>query len=440
MSEERENWLPNLVGGVSIWKLAPDLNQERFFDGRLLVPETEGSESLPVKVNWDLTGLTPLAEARASDPSGVDKAIQDFLAALKRVGKVMSEGGSGFDKYREAFTMPALDADGGANYFYDAKSKKLHVINWGASPRRIKLKKQYLFGYQDFGTLIERAQQGAAVAAVAGAAAAGSAAAASADATPEEKPGEKPGETKDEEAKDDQAPDRTWLWIALAVVLLVLAVILAVALKDCGKEVAAGPDGSVAGADGSVPDGGDGFIYGHAIDDGGIAATVLHDGGLEAGTATSDAGPDAMIASQDAGPDAAASSRDGGRRRDGGGNGNGSGSGSGNGSGNGSGSGSGSGAGRPPRDSQGRIVYGRHRDPGGNIVYWIEGDQGAPVALPHREHYHPEAMQWRIVGGTDRVYDFDGTGPNFHVYLYPNENFDGVLVQWRDRSGSWHDH
>ncbi len=41
-------WLPNLVGGVSIWKLAVDLNEAKFFDGRLLVPETEGSESLPV--------------------------------------------------------------------------------------------------------------------------------------------------------------------------------------------------------------------------------------------------------------------------------------------------------------------------------------------------------------------------------------------------------
>jgi hypothetical protein len=73
-------------------------------------------------------------------------------------------------------------------------------------------------------------------------------------------------------------------------------------------------------------------------------------------------------------------------------------------------------------------------------VYWIEGDEGTPVSLPNREHYHPEAMQWRIVGGTDRVYDFDGAGPNFHVYLYPNENFAGVLVQWRDRAGNWHDH
>ena len=28
-SDEHESWLPNLVGGVSIWKLAPDLNEEQ---------------------------------------------------------------------------------------------------------------------------------------------------------------------------------------------------------------------------------------------------------------------------------------------------------------------------------------------------------------------------------------------------------------------------
>ena len=65
MTESKENtWLPNLVGGVSIWKLAVDLNEPKFFDGRLLVPETEGSESLPVTVRWDLTGLTPLLNYR----------------------------------------------------------------------------------------------------------------------------------------------------------------------------------------------------------------------------------------------------------------------------------------------------------------------------------------------------------------------------------------
>ena len=56
-------WLPNLVEGVSIWKLARDLNEDKFMGGRLLVPETEGSDSLPTSIQWNLEGLLPLAEA-----------------------------------------------------------------------------------------------------------------------------------------------------------------------------------------------------------------------------------------------------------------------------------------------------------------------------------------------------------------------------------------
>ena len=77
-------WLPNLVGGTSIWKLGVDLNEAKFMDGRLLVPETEGSESLPVTVRWDLTGLVPLSEARAKHPEDSAAAIRDFQAALQR--------------------------------------------------------------------------------------------------------------------------------------------------------------------------------------------------------------------------------------------------------------------------------------------------------------------------------------------------------------------
>ena len=111
-------WLPNLVGGTSIWKLAVDLNEPKFFDGRLLVPETEGSESLPVTVRWDLTGLIPLKEAREKHPDETAAATTDFQTALERVAKVFATPSSGFDKYKDAFTVPSLDADGGANYFY----------------------------------------------------------------------------------------------------------------------------------------------------------------------------------------------------------------------------------------------------------------------------------------------------------------------------------
>ena len=144
---ENQTWLPNLVGGVSIWKLAVDLNESKFFDGRLLVPETEGSESLPVTVRWDVTGMVPLAEARAKYPAETDAAVADFRAALDRVAKVFQTPNSGFDRYKEAFTVPSLDADGGAHYFYAPDQKKLFVTNWGASPRSMGGKAEYVFGY-----------------------------------------------------------------------------------------------------------------------------------------------------------------------------------------------------------------------------------------------------------------------------------------------------
>ena len=161
MTEENENnsWLPNLVGGVSIWKLAPDLNEEHLFDGRLLVPETEGSDSLPARVEWDLTGLVPLPEARDEYPERVQAAIDDFFSCLERTAAVFQEGGSGFDRYKEAFTVPAVSLDDGAHYFFDPQSDALRVINWGASPRKIKHSHEYVFGYAEFQDLIRQEQE-----------------------------------------------------------------------------------------------------------------------------------------------------------------------------------------------------------------------------------------------------------------------------------------
>ena len=158
-TDENESWLPNLVGGVSIWKLAPDLNEEQFFDGRLLVPDTEGSDSLPVRVEWDLTGLVPLPEAREEHAGEVETAIKEFFTCLERTAQVFEKGGSGYDKYKAAFTVPALDADGGAHYFFDSSDGKLKVVNWGASPRKIRHEKHNLFGYQDFGALIKKEEE-----------------------------------------------------------------------------------------------------------------------------------------------------------------------------------------------------------------------------------------------------------------------------------------
>jgi len=153
-----ESWLPNLVGGVSIWKLAADLNEDKFFGGRLLVPETEGSETLPSKVSWDLTGLVPLSQARTSHGEAVQKAIEEFFACLEAVGKVFGDESSGFHAYKDAFTIPALEAqspDDGDHYFFDPRTQKLMVINWGASPRSITSSRDFLFGYLDFDQLFE---------------------------------------------------------------------------------------------------------------------------------------------------------------------------------------------------------------------------------------------------------------------------------------------
>ena len=151
----KPNWLPNLVGGVSIWKLAQDLNQQRFFDGRLLVPETEGSESLPTTVTWDVASLVPLREARAKHPAETDKAVKDFLACLDVVSKELASSESGYFKFKDALTFPSgLDGAGedGA-YFFDPASGKLKVINWGASPREIAGSQKLVFGWEDWGAL-----------------------------------------------------------------------------------------------------------------------------------------------------------------------------------------------------------------------------------------------------------------------------------------------
>ena len=150
MSKPPQSWLPNLVGGVSIWKLASDLNDPKHFDGRLLEPETEGSDSLPTKVSWDLTGMIPLSEARQKHPEEAERAIGEFVAALKRVSAEFDDEASGYHKFKEAFTVPGLDADDGAHYHYHPAEKKLYVINWGASPRTLRQEQNFLFGYGSF--------------------------------------------------------------------------------------------------------------------------------------------------------------------------------------------------------------------------------------------------------------------------------------------------
>ncbi|RYG67768.1 hypothetical protein EON77_16155, partial [bacterium] len=163
MSTTQKAWLPNLVGGVSVWKLAEDLNAPGFMDGRLLVPETEGAESLPTEVRWNVDGLLPFAEAQRQNPEGVQRAVTDFQTTLGAVEKTLAAEESGYARYREAFTMPTIDAAGEDQYFFDASKERLRVKNWGASPRELAGGKEAVFGLGRFGDVFAGVALGAAV-------------------------------------------------------------------------------------------------------------------------------------------------------------------------------------------------------------------------------------------------------------------------------------
>ncbi|MCB9593555.1 MAG: OmpA family protein [Sandaracinaceae bacterium] len=125
--------MPNLVAGTSVWNLVRDLNAPGLFDGRLLEPEIDGPDSLPTAVEWDLTGLVPLAEARAAQPVEVQLAIDAFLVCLERAERWLDDEGQ---RYHDAFTLPSLGLDDGAHYFYSPRERRLYVKNWGATPHR----------------------------------------------------------------------------------------------------------------------------------------------------------------------------------------------------------------------------------------------------------------------------------------------------------------
>lgn len=417
MSES--TWLPNLVGGTSMWKLAVDLNESKFFDGRLLVPETEGSESLPVTVRWDLTGLVPLAEAREKHPEDVAQATKDFQDALERVAKVFATPNSGFDKYKSAFTVPSLDADGGANYFYSPAKKKLFVINWGASPRAMGGKAEYVFGYEDWA---KQWTDPAAIAAGAGAAVAATAAVAAVAAEAPKVEGEKKDDKKEEKKKDEKKGRPWWVWPLIGLIVIALLLLALFLLKACEeqktKELAeAGlnlpdgatlledgavllPDGAVvsldaaAGADDAGDDGGDAS----ALDDAGDAS----DDGGDAG-ALADAGDD--------GGDAGKKNKDGGGEDD---------------------------------DDDDDDVLGGGGGGGGKVI--VKTFPGGPgtgngqKTSVHRKHYSDDAVTWRVSGNTSKVSRTEDSGHRFDVWLNPGQTFEGVRVEWQDTNGKWHLH
>ena len=414
-------WLPNLVGGVSIWKLAVDLNEPKFFDGRLLVPETEGSESLPVTVRWDLANLLPLKNAREKSPAEVEAAVKDFQAALARVAKVFSTPDSGFDKYKAAFTMPSVEADDGGNYFYSAEKKKLYVINWGASPRSMAGRAEYVFGYEDWGKAFndKSAPVGpGSVSALAASAVAGGAGPGLASAVEAAKK-EDPKDDKEKEKKDDGKQRPWWMWPLFALIAIALILLALLLLKTCEEQASnkSADAGGEAGADATSADGAsDGAMTGDGANEAGGDAAGAADALADAhGDAAGDAGADAASADggKDAGKDGATASNDDEGDDD-------------------------------DTDSDIELGVDGKPVPGGKVTITMGGAPGGAVVgakkAPHRRHYQADAVKWRVVSGNDRVTRTEQRGRRFDVWLAKGRTFQGVGVEWQDKSGKWHAH
>jgi hypothetical protein len=400
-------WLPNLVGGVSIWKLAVDLNEAKFFDGRLLVPETEGSESLPVSVRWDLTGLVPLRDARAKYPSDVDKAVKDFQGALERVAKVFATKDSGFDKYKTAFTVPSVEAEDGGNYFYSPTTQKLYVINWGASPRSMAGRAEYVFGYEDWGKAFKDKDGGAL-----GAGSVSALAVAAADAAKKDEKKNEEEEKKAKEKKDDGKKRPWWMWPLFALIAIALILLALFFLKTCEEQnnlmtADGGEAGAEAAADGSNDSAANADAMGDAADDAGSDA--LADA---AGDAGADAAGDGGDAGKDAGKDASASNDDDDDGDD--------------------------------TDSDIELGPDGKPKPGGKVIITMGGAPGGsgPAAkkAPHRRHYQADAVKWRVAAGNEKVTRTETRGKRFDVWLARGKTFQGVGVEWQDKAGKWHAH
>lgn len=137
-----DGWLPNLVAGVSVWRLAPDLNVDELFGGCLIEPDVDGPDSLPLEVEWDLTGLVPLAEALERHPREVRLATADFLAKVERAGELF--GTPSYERFADAFTLPGLDQV--QHWFYDPVGDRLRVMRWGARARGLAARESKVYG------------------------------------------------------------------------------------------------------------------------------------------------------------------------------------------------------------------------------------------------------------------------------------------------------
>lgn len=124
---------PNLVAGTPVWTLADDLNDARWMDDALLVPEVEGPQAMPTAVTWHVADFVPLHEAREKYPDETRDAERAFEARAAALRDELSRMGSPFSRYREAFSLPSPDE--AESWFYDPSQRAVRVANWGATRR-----------------------------------------------------------------------------------------------------------------------------------------------------------------------------------------------------------------------------------------------------------------------------------------------------------------
>jgi hypothetical protein len=392
------NWLPNLVSGVSLWRLVGDLNDPRFMDGRLLAPETEGPDTLPTDVRWNTGDAIPLPTARTSHPEAVETAIAEFRACLARVEKELANKESPFHKFKDAFVVPS--AETGESYYFDPTDKKLRVANWGASPRAIGGSGSFL-GMGSLAQLFAPAAAAAILAAPVAAAAA-------------EPPKEatKPPEEEEKKPKEEAKKGERSLLAAIVIAAL-LALLVALFLwkfRDCndrGAAIDAGGDALADSAlsDGSAdsgPDGGtdSGLDGGSDASDGGDAGDSgadASDGG-DAGTLAED--DDVLIDETDVQSEVSVDSDT-----------------------------SLSGASKTYSTSKGKLTV-------------AGGGKGKLGKTPgrHRVYVAKDAVAWRVASGKEKVVRTLDEGHRFDAWVGEGASFEGVRVEYKDAAGKWHVH
>lgn len=475
-------WLPNLVAGTSIWKLGDELNAAGLFDGRLLIPETEGSESLPITVRWELDGLIPLERARVEHADATLVAVRELGAAVARVAEALAAKEGALAAYAEALTLPPLDGAGAAHFFYSPADEKIFVINWGASPRSLvegaeaalscdewlerwgsPRRREIVSGAAPVEDALAGAPSGdgsgerddaeASVgeAAVDGSAAHPSAAAGDGGDPPALATGSHQPVGSDDGSRqpdgDPQAGDALiddggehrawWSWPLSALTVTTLCLAGAFFLKASAAPIA--PPNAVATAASAETE---------TIDE--LAAAILESAGHSEAITLEDSAPDDAVADArgDAGDEDAADDADAGdvdtdegdeggaRDAD---------------AGDEDAGNDASSDAAPLGDAEEGPVVSASDDAEGAAadeafdlahgpVEVRVGPGGGARTGTYRRHSSEHALRWRITAGADKISRTEQQGNRFDVWVSQGESFEGVRVEWQGAAGIWHAH